>query len=522
MLSILTVSRSLENLDKLIISIPKAFPKGDYEVICSWNGESLPPIGRYDSQNILFESIKPYNFSKNNNEIAEMASYDTLLFINDDIELDQHCIDRALTVFQQRDVGVVGANLRYPDGNIQHAGMFINDELMPYHYLKNKASYRDPRVAYDMDVPAVTGAFVIIDREEFLAVRFDEQCEVAAQDVILCLEYREAFQKKVMYCHNATAIHYENKTRKLFDQKVTPPNDIKRMKDVITRMFSKEQVVLPNSDDVKLRVVTEKPGWIMHRKGEEIVKRLKNAKINEDYHDANVHYYINYGYFNKRPKSGVVVANFTHFDEALHADKWISVAREVDHCIAVSEEAAENLRRFDIPEEKITVIKVGADASFKPRMTLGIVGRVYKGGRKGEHLVHQLNNDPEVMKGVKIVATNDSWGVPVWDFDDFSDFYQAVDYLLVPSLIEGGPVPFMEALASGTMAIAPPIGVIPEFPHIEYRTGDYESLKKAIISTRDNYLAQKGRLSSYMMSHNWSTWANQHVMLFKHLLTRNC
>lgn len=517
MLSILTVSRSVENLDALIGSIPRAF-RGSYEIICAWNGESHPPQQRYDGQNVVFRVIKPYNFSKNNNEIAELANYDTLLFVNDDVEFDQGCIDEAFAVFSKKDVGIVGANLRYPDGSIQHAGIFINEQLMPYHFLKNKASHMDPRVSFDMDVPAVTGAFIMIDKSEFNALRFDEDCQVAAQDVILCLEYREKFHKKIMYCHAAKAIHYENKTRKLFDQKTTPPNDVQLMQKVIKRTFSSKEMVYPGSEGVRLRVVTENPGWIMYRKGEEIVKRLANARINQDYPDANVHYYINYGYFNKRPKSGLVVANFTHFDESLHADKWVSVAHQVDHCVAVSEEAAGNLRRFGIPDNKITVIKVGADSSFTPRMTLGIVGRVYKGGRKGESLVKQLISDPEVMSGLKIVATNDCWGVPVWKFDDFSDFYQAVDYLLVPSLIEGGPVPFMEALASGTLAIAPPVGVVSEFPHIGYRTGDYESLREAVVETKKSFLSHKRRLSQYMQHLNWSSWANQHVALFQRLL----
>ncbi|EAR07917.1 glycosyltransferase [Reinekea blandensis] len=519
MISLITVSRSIENLDGLLSTLKDAIGDIPYEVLCSWNGDDSPPVKRFSDINIRFKTIKPYNFSSNNNELAKLAQYSTLLILNDDIEFDPYCIVNALKLFSKPKCGIVGANLRYPDGKVQHAGMFIDEKLMPYHYLKNQADFKDPRINFDREVPAVTGAFMLIDREEFLSIQFDEQCEVAAQDVILCLEYRERYSKAIMYCHDARAIHFENKTRKLFDQKLTPPNDIRIMKESIARQFSNEVITHPNSSTVKLRIVTEKPGWIMHRKGLEIAKRLSDSRINEDFPDANIHYYINYGYFNKRPKHGLVVANFTHFDESLHADKWVAVAKEVDHCVAVSEEAANNLRRFNIPDEKISVIKVGADVSFKPKMTVGIVGRVYNGGRKGEHLVKALTNDPDVMQGLKIVANNDSWGVPVWKFEDMSDFYRAVDFLLVPSLIEGGPVPFMEALATGTLAIAPPIGVIPEFPHIEYKTGDYDSLKSVITTTKKHYLQNKHGLSKYMLHHNWSSWANQHIALFQRLLS---
>ncbi|MBN2524983.1 MAG: glycosyltransferase [Deltaproteobacteria bacterium] len=520
MISILTISRNVDNLKCLVDSLPAAAGDVEYELLISWNGEQSPPVELFESCDVKFHLLKPYSFSKNNNRLAQLAAYPNLLFINDDIKFDRNCIKNAWDVFCSDNVGLVGANLRYPDGTIQHAGIFINNKSYPFHFMKHQGSHNDPRISFDMDVPIVTGAFMLVDKKEFLHILFDERCEVAAQDVIFCLNYREKFQKKVVYCHNATAIHYENKTRKLFDQRLTPPNDVALMSEVIDRSFSSNMKPLKNYNNVRLRVVTEKPGWIMYRKGEEIVKRLENAKINEDYDDANVHYYINYGYFRSRPKSGLVVANFTHYDESKLADKWVSVAHEVDHCVAVSEEAASNLRRFGIKDDKITVIKVGADSSFKPKMVLGVVGRVYEGGRKGEGLVRQLTNDTEVMEGLKIFATNDSWGVPVWKFNDLSDFYLAVDYLLVPALIEGGPVPFMEALASGTLAIAPPIGVIPEFPHIEYKTGDYASLKKAVIQTRDNFLNHKNRLSQYMQHHNWSTWANQHIALFDRLLKK--
>ena len=43
-------------------------------------------------------------------------------------------------------------------------------------------------------------------------------------------------------------------------------------------------------------------------------------------------------------------------------------------------------------------------------MTIGVVGRVYPGGRKGEHLVHELLGDREIMDGLQIIAPNDSWG----------------------------------------------------------------------------------------------------------------
>ena len=51
---------------------------------------------------------------------------------------------------------------------------------------------------------------------------------------------------------------------------------------------------------------------------------------------------------------------------------------------------------------------------------------------------------------------------------DLPSLYSELDYLAVPSPIEGGPVPLLEALASGCPVIAPTdIGLVEDF-HIPF------------------------------------------------------
>jgi glycosyltransferase involved in cell wall biosynthesis len=269
---------------------------------------------------------------------------------------------------------------------------------------------------------------------------------------------------------------------------------------------------------VKVRVVTEKPGWIMHRKARELERALPNLRINQEWPEADIHYYINYGYFRGRPPSGVVVGNFTHYDPAALGDRFFSVAREVDHCVAVSESTAEVLVQGGVPRSKIDVILVGADSSFRPKLRVGIVGRVYKEGRKGEHIVAALASDPLVMREIELVSTSEEWGVRAESFDDPASFYRSLDYLLVPSLIEGGPVPFMEALACGTLSIAPPIGVIAQFPHIEYPTGNVAALRHLLLRLASEHLLQKEPIVKTIRGHDWDAWAREHKLLFERLL----
>lgn len=511
-LSILTISRNLEVLNKLLNSIDNSKHNLKIEVLCSWNGEKIKETQDFNFP-LKFYSIKPYNFAKNNNELANKAEGDVLLFVNDDIILDENCLQTTWDVFQQTNIGIVGINLRYPDGLIQHASVYFKKDGSPYHRFKHKLNYDDARFTRNIVVPAVTGAFMIIDRQEFLEVKFDEEFKVAGEDIKLCLQYQEKFNKKVLYVGQATAIHAENITRKETGQGITPEEDMNKIKAAYSNCKEKIDHI---TDNYSVRIITEEHGWILHRKALEIQKTLKNVWINEDI-PADIHYYINYGYFNKKPTEGVLVANFTHYDQDKLGDKFIDVAREADYCISVSEKTSKDLRKFGIDEKKISTVLVGADKSFAPKLTLGIVGRTYPGGRKGEYLVKELLEDEELMENMQIVSLNDCWGVPVWNLEH-DDFYRSIDFLLIPSLIEGGPVPFMEALACGTLSIAPPIGVIPQFPHIEYSTGNIMSLKGAIRTVKSNFLERKQKIGAYMKDYNWDTWAQSHDKIFKKIL----
>lgn len=268
---------------------------------------------------------------------------------------------------------------------------------------------------------------------------------------------------------------------------------------------------------MKLRIVTEKKGWILYRKAEEIARRHPGTRINRRWPRADIHYFINYGYY-KPVKQGITVANFTHYDPDHLGDVFLRVANEVDHCTAVSKATRQKMISLGIPAGKITTILVGADEVYRPKVSLGLVGRTYPGGRKGEHLVAKLLEDTEVMEGLEIVADRPGWGVPVLEVESLERFYRSIDFLLVPSLIEGGPVPFMEALACGVKSIAPPIGVIPEFPHIEYETGNYQSLRDVILTQKKKVLEERENLSGTIRSYNWQRWAEEHLALFRRLL----
>ncbi|WP_203293886.1 glycosyltransferase [Maricaulis parjimensis] len=519
-LSILVISRTPENMSRVLQTINRERLSAPFEVLCSWNGdtESANDIDIPAGMDFRLIEQRPYNFARNNNGLAAKARGRYLLFLNDDVIADEGAIRSALCAIKDPTVGMVGINLRYQDDRLQHAGVFFDEHGKPFHRLKHQVKWDDPSIAADEFVPCVTGAFIMMRAAEFNAVRFDEAFNVCGEDIALNLSYRERFDREILYVATATAVHVENATRKKTGETKTPAEDMERILSYSRR--EKAGCQLTEVRRPKVRIVTEKPGWIMHRKAAEIQRHFgeKNVRINQDWSDAEIHYYINYGYFRAKPKHGITVANFTHYDPDHLADKFEQVAHEVDHCIAVSEATADVLRGMGVPDDKISVIVVGADVHFQPLLTLGVVGRVYPGGRKGEDIIKSLQSDPEVVKHVRIVAAKEGWESPVWSFDDPADFYRAVDYLLVPSRLEGGPVPFMEALACGTMSIAPEIGVVPQFPHISYPTGDVEALKKVILDLASKHVEQRMPLTKTMRGVDWAGWSVEHEKLFRFLL----
>jgi len=514
-LSIITIAKDLDVLSKLLNSIENSNHNLKIEVLCSWNGNGEIKEKSQDFNfPFVINYIKPYNFAKNNNELANKANGKVLLFINDDVVLDENSLQTAWNAFQQDNIGIVGINLRYPNGKIQHAGVYFGENGLSFHRFKHKLDFDDKRITSNRIVPAVTGAFIMIDRAEFLQLKFDETFLIAGEDLVLSLLYQKKFNKNVLYVGEATAIHDEGSTRRKNATRVTPPEDVEK----ITMAYKDcKEIVDSIMENYKLRIVTERHAWILHRMASEIKSSLKNVWINQDVSDADIHYYINYGLFNKKPSNGIVVANFTHYDPNLLNEEFIQVAKEVEHCISISEETTKTMKSLDIDENKISTVIIGADKSFKPKLTLGVVGRVYPSGRKGEDMLKEICEDDELMQDMQIVSLNDCWGLPVWNLNA-DDFYRAIDYLLVPSLLEGGPIPFMEALASGTLAIAPPIGVIPQFPHIEYETGNIVSLKKTIRNVKNNFLDRRLRIAEYMEDYDWERWAYTHDKIFKKLL----
>ncbi len=161
------------------------------------------------------------NWARFNNQAAQHAEGEYLLFLNDDIEIiEEGWLDAMLEHARRPEVGIVGARLLYPDETVQHAGMFLAGLGLARHAFRRSAA-ADPcyfgLALTQRNVMAVTGACMLVRQESYaLLGGFDEAHAVVNNDLDYCLRAHEAGLLTV-YTPYATLIHHELASREKLD-----------------------------------------------------------------------------------------------------------------------------------------------------------------------------------------------------------------------------------------------------------------------------------------------------------------
>ena len=141
-------------------------------------------------------------FPDSNNEGARLGRAPLILFLNDDVELQEGAIVNAVKRFEDATIGVVGAKLLFPPtstspirpaGKVQHVGVALNIRGEPVHPLVGWSA-DNPRANVSRDVFAVTGAFLMVRRGIFNKVGgFNNVYGMGTwEDVELCMVVRQA------------------------------------------------------------------------------------------------------------------------------------------------------------------------------------------------------------------------------------------------------------------------------------------------------------------------------------------
>lgn len=247
-----------------------------------------------------------------------------------------------------------------------------------------------------------------------------------------------------------------------------------------------------------------KPGWILGRCAQELVDRIPGVELNatgyrpEGPTDHAITYFAPMVNLRHMPDvRGVKVGFFTHGEERVRA-YW----NRFDACVAMNRRIAAQLQQLGA--RNVVTIRPGVEpAPRRPRF--GVCGRVYGKARKGAHLVRFA-----VQAGYDFRACSEHQrGKPppcpiTHPIERRSDFYREIDYLVVTSTDEGGPMPVPEAVAHGVPVIAPDVGWSWEWPVIRYELGSWKSLQAVLrgLSTVPT----------------WEGWAAGHQRLFASLV----
>lgn len=170
----------------------------------------LEPIINDPRVNLCYLKEEKFNFSRACNFGVQQARYPFIALLNDDVApINSDWLTLMMGHMQNPHIGAVGAQLLYPDGRIQHAGIIMGLAWLCEHagrfHHPDEATFQ-----YDHAVSAVTAACMLIRREAFDQVNgFDESYEIAYNDVDFCLRLGEKHWQ-IVQCQKAKLTHYES------------------------------------------------------------------------------------------------------------------------------------------------------------------------------------------------------------------------------------------------------------------------------------------------------------------------
>ena len=218
--SIIIPSRNkVELLSKCVRSIETKTKYKNYEILIVDNQSSEADAIEYlkASPHRVLPFTEPFSFSRIINFAAQHAQGDYLLFLNNDTQvISPRWIEEMLGYCQQKEIGIVGAKLLFPNDQIQHAGVILGIAGVAGHALKGFACDSRQHFGLSCNVrnySAVTAACMMVRKEVFNEVGgFDESLPIAYNDVDFCLRVRNAGYRIVCTPH-AELYHVESASR---------------------------------------------------------------------------------------------------------------------------------------------------------------------------------------------------------------------------------------------------------------------------------------------------------------------
>jgi O-antigen biosynthesis protein len=194
---------------------------GDYEIVCVADAstdrstlEELRALGGDRLRVVPYD--QPFNFSTKVNFGAAHSDGEHLLLLNDDMEVvTPDWIERMVMYSSHPGIGAVGAQLRWEDERVQHAGVILENGLPGHVYrgAEGELGGYARNVLVTQNYLAVTGACLMTRRAAFeRAGGLSDELPVNYNDIDYCLKMRDD-GLRVVYDADTILYHFESSTR---------------------------------------------------------------------------------------------------------------------------------------------------------------------------------------------------------------------------------------------------------------------------------------------------------------------
>ena len=255
---------------------------------------------------------------------------------------------------------------------------------------------------------------------------------------------------------------------------------------------------------MKINVVTVNSGWILQKIAERIV--LEGQKLGHEFilshnsmNNVDCNFYVDIQNCYHGKTNSLDIGLFTHMD----GDNINTVNRNclsLNHIIHMCTRYYTKFKTI-YPENKMSVLYPSEVNSrftnYKPQIGIFQRGK-YEG--KGYYFMLNLIKNP-IIKNFKFKFIGKDWegvvkelqtmGVEVdyhtsEDYNEYENHYHDVDYVLIPSLWEGGPMSLIEGLACGKPIISSNVGMVGDFDvDYVYEPNDIDGLIGILNSIYD-------------------------------------
>lgn len=199
------------------------------EVVVTAEGNSVIPKGALLNPKVRYVQTtkRRIGYGRNANFGVRHAHGKIVLLLNDDVFLDPDAVARMKDELTDPAVGACSNFLRYPSGQIYHAGKIRSPGMRGWghqDHLKYHPTWKEP-----LDVENMCGACVLVKREAFYQVGgFDEDFFLYAEDDAFMLSLRKAGWR-LRYTPHSTGVHVEGQSTRKLGQPMEHVNNANRI-----------------------------------------------------------------------------------------------------------------------------------------------------------------------------------------------------------------------------------------------------------------------------------------------------